>query len=103
MPKTHAERQESKYIRELRKQNTRLRRENAQLKKRNSRIENDFAEFHAELEAGLEDQMDDLRVDQKPLPCPRCSNTGSVAVFSLGDVEYFKCHECGKKGKALIH
>jgi len=99
--KTVSERQETKYIRNLRKQIIKLKRENAYLKKRNTRIENDFAEFHAESENETEEPIEEKKATEKPVTCPKCHQ--EVVVFELREVKYFKCHGCGKKGRLLIN
>jgi hypothetical protein len=89
---------ESRFIRELRKQIIKLKRENSQLRKRNTRIENDYAEHQATVDA----ELDFVEAVEEVRECPHCKSSEDVAVFKLKEVEYFKCHVCGKKGRKII-
>lgn len=95
MAKTPEQRLESKQLRELRKQVIRLKRENAQLRKRNSRIENDFADLHAESEEYFEEEVTVREIEYK---CPKCFR--KINPFILRQTLYYKCHspDCGSKG-----
>ena len=93
MPKTLAERQETKYIRELRKENTKLRREVSQLRRKTSKLEQNQPEDAEDIEF-----FEPLPDDPQDFHCPNCQQKQDVIVFKLRGVEYFKCHHCGKKG-----
>lgn len=88
-------------MRDLRKQVIQLRRENAQLRKRNSKIENDFAEFREELAyESLEEEPEASPEVQraKEKPCPECGSK-DIKVIELRTLPYYKCANCGSKGK----
>jgi DNA-directed RNA polymerase subunit M/transcription elongation factor TFIIS len=93
-----AKNEDSKLIRDLRKQIIKLRRENAQLKKRNSRIENDFLEIQS---AVVDDEpQEEVPVKTKKIrnTCPECGSFG-IMEFQIRDTPYYRCLDCKCKGK----
>lgn len=97
MAKTRAEREESKYIRELKKRIVRLERENAQLRKSKNRLEHTISEME-------EEEDENPVVDCKPAKntsrnsCPKCGSY-DIIEFPLNSGTYYKCH-CSK-GKLI--
>lgn len=92
--------EESRYIKDLKKQIIKLKRENAQLKKKNSRIENDFAEYDSFIEEREKEKYlkkYPLKEEKQKNECPSCGGY-DVVVFEVMDRLYYKC-ECGSKGK----
>lgn len=96
MAKTQAEVMETRYIRELRKENQKLKRELAQERKKNKQLAKNIEESEHE------EPTDEIR------PCQESTNycdnrcnfcgTKNLALFTLGERKYFKCHSCGTKG-----
>jgi DNA-directed RNA polymerase subunit M/transcription elongation factor TFIIS len=96
--------EESRYIRDLRKQIIKLRKENAQLKKKNSRIENDFVDYDIlieELERDRFEKKNKSKVDKHSIECPGCGGR-DVVEFEVMERMYYKCSECGSKGRAKL-
>ena len=95
MARSEEDRVESKQNRELRKQNIRLKQENRQLKKRLNRLENMIPE-----------EFEDDEVEVAPEPeivvpkyhCPKCKSD-QTRLFKLCKTEYYKCEDCGSKGR----
>jgi DNA-directed RNA polymerase subunit RPC12/RpoP len=93
--------EESRYIKDLKKQIIKLKRENAQLKKKNSRIENDFADYESFLEEKERQKFakqNHSMESKKKAECPSCGGR-DVVEFEVMDRMYYKCSECGSKGK----
>lgn len=96
---------ESKLIQELRKQIIKLKRENSQLKKKNARIENDYAEYIAEVELEESTVVYDIesfanaKKSEKD-ECPKCG-AYEIVNFNVGNNKFYRCECCGSKGKVL--
>lgn len=107
MGKTWKEKEETRHVRELRKQIIKLKRENAQLRKRATRLENDWIDYEVELEEDLEKEFEKVAEKlKKPadnadkLQCPKCQSH-DVVELTLRDLPYYKCHGCGSKGRLI--
>lgn len=94
---------ESKLIQDLRKQVIKLRREVAQLKKKNSRIENDYADYLAEVESDEAESVTDFQalVNTKKADKEECPKCGAYEIinFIAGPHKFYKCSSCGTKGR----
>lgn len=100
MSKTAPVDKDSKYFRELRKQIMRLKKENAALRKKI----NSESDLESESEAMLEiiDMYERERaekIQKSETRCPQCDSV--VSKFELRGGEYYKCHNCGSKGKIV--
>lgn len=87
---------ESKFIRELRKQNQRLKAENRQLRKENERLRSrtDDDPFADEQEAMVFESVGPV---QDQISCPECG-TYTKNIFLVAGKRYFRCESCGCKG-----
>ena len=102
MAKSEEQREETRRIRELRKQIIKLKRENSQLRKRNTRFENDWAISAAEQEEDFESATKVVKNNPKDadrIECPKCKSF-EVFEFTLRENLYYKCQECGSKGRS---
>ena len=98
MAKNQEQRQESKSLRELRKQLIKSRRENSQLRKRIHHLEGILIEIEDE---ALEEELAPPPKQEKNTPvltCPSCGGT-MVESFELRGSSYYKCGGCGSRGK----
>lgn len=93
--KRDSKREENKYIKELKKEIQKLKRENAQMRKRNSRLENDYAEVEADY---AQEVKKTTAPPEKEFNCPKC-NAKEVTFLTLREVLYYKCCDCGSKGR----
>jgi len=89
---------ETKLIRELKKQIQMLKRENGQLKKKNARIETEYALAQSEQEFNEVYEPIVEKKDQPKLRCPKCGAYETMR-FMLKEVPYYKCLSCEAKGK----
>lgn len=94
MAKSRAERDETKYIRELKKQIERLNRENAQLRKTKNQLEHHISDLDEE---SSEKPSNNTRKTSKK-PCPSCGNYEIIELHLRG-LQYYKCNSCLSKGK----
>jgi predicted RNA-binding Zn-ribbon protein involved in translation (DUF1610 family) len=93
--------EETRYIRELRKENIKLKRENAQLRKRATRLEMDWLEMDSQVDEELEKNIEKLKKKDKKadkIQCPKCGSY-DIIELELRDMPYYKCHSCGSKGR----
>jgi regulator of replication initiation timing len=90
---------DSKYYRELRKQIVKLKRENAALRKKNKELENSHAFDPILEEIEQQYQADKEKKKNAGSKCPKCDNV--IEVFELVHGMYYKCADCGSKGKYL--
>jgi len=93
------DKEESRYIRELKKQIIKLKRENQQLKKSKRRMEH------------LIDEAEDDEPVEPPKPfktssdkdsetCPKCESE-DIITFELRKIQYYKCGACESKGRLV--
>lgn len=99
--KSDLERVESKAIRELRKKNQRLANEVKRLRKM---IKNSDSLLEDEQDENLAEEFDQRNIEPIKTPpkpmCPKCHKEG-IHVFELIERKYFKCEECGAKGRYI--
>jgi DNA-directed RNA polymerase subunit RPC12/RpoP len=97
-----AQREETRYIRELKKQIQRLKKENQQLRKAKRVLEATFMEFQYEEEEEFQlkpKQKQKLSDKNKEdIKCPKC-NAEDIFIFELRGAPYYRCSECQSKGK----
>lgn len=92
------DRVDNKRMREIRKEVLRLRTENKRLRKRLRFLEHQSSEDYQE-----DDEPADVEIVAAPKPtfsCPRCHST-NTNLFQLMERPYFRCNECGHKGRVL--
>jgi late competence protein required for DNA uptake (superfamily II DNA/RNA helicase) len=90
--KTKDERNESKALKELRKENIRLKRQIKEMRKEIRQEENDDSD---------EPQPEILTKAKEPrnkFSCRKCGSY-SVEIFEVVNRDYFKCQDCGSKGR----
>ena len=91
---------ESKYIRDLKKQIVKLKQENSALKKKNRVMAVTYDEY---IEALRELEDNDAKnwivvdEDDNTEPCPKCKE--STQPFLINDAKFYKCNSCGSKGR----
>lgn len=95
MSKTDS-RNESKLIRELRKENIKLKRELKQLRKINNRTEVEMEEFRSVIEIEVAEPPKKKKKDE----CPKCKSF-DLHIFKLRGKDYYHCSECGSKGRYI--
>lgn len=96
--------EESRYIRDLKKQIIKLKKENSQLKKKNSRIENDFVDYDIFVEEREREKFakkNKSKESKDKLECPKCGGY-DVVEFEVMDKLYYKCSECLAKGRVKL-
>lgn len=88
------EREETKYIRDLRKENSKLRKEISAMKKKNNRLEN-LVPDDDELPPPIAKEIKDILN-----PCPKCDSK-KVELVIAGIFEILICSNCGAKSKTM--
>jgi len=102
LSKSAESREESKYVRELRKQLIKVKKENANIRKRNHYLEGLMIDVE---DAALqEEEKKFIKLKQSDrensLICPQCSSNNVVG-FELRSQQYYNCSDCGSKGKKI--
>jgi ssDNA-binding Zn-finger/Zn-ribbon topoisomerase 1 len=95
-----ADKEESKYIRDLKKQILKLRRENQQLRK-SKRLAEQLAEIKEEVyDEEMEAKFLPLQADKVDVAdlCPKCHSSEMVKMI-LRDLPYYHCPDCGSRGR----
>ena len=100
--KSEQEREDTRFVRDLRKQLIKLKREVAHLRKRNHYLEGLQLES---IEEDLEQEEEKFKKFSKvvqiappELTCPACRST-NVSELALRGISYYNCGECNSKGK----
>jgi len=95
---------ESKYIRDLKKQITKLKQENAVLRKKNRVMAvtyDDYIDALKELEdTDFHNKNSDIIekvAEETAEDCPKCNE--SVQPFEVAGSKFYKCGSCGSKGR----
>lgn len=97
--KTDDEIKETRYIRELRKENIKLKRENKRLRKINQQLEDEIlmmSGYHIEEEDLEMPVKPDLKKEEKS--CYACGSY-DTEIFQAGQFYFLKCHSCLAKKK----
>jgi transposase-like protein len=95
-----ADKEDSKYIRDLKKQILKLRRENQQLRK-SKRLAEQLADIKEEVyDEEMEAKFLPLQTDKVNAAdlCPKCHSSEMVKM-TLRGLPYYRCPDCGSRGQ----
>ncbi|MEM4379614.1 MAG: hypothetical protein QXL01_02875 [Thermoplasmatales archaeon] len=92
------DREDTRYIRELKKQIQKLKRENQQLRKSKRIVEAVLEGQEYEKEIFEVDKENHKKTDKKRDACPKC-HSEAIIIFELRELPYYRCNECNSKGR----
>lgn len=95
--KTESERLQSRYERELRRENIKLRKEVKNL--RRQLLMNDRAAEDKDFDEEFE--LVEIALSKEENFCPKCKDS-HVSLFTLLEKKYYNCQSCGSKGPFQI-
>lgn len=100
------QKEESRYIRELKKQIQKLKKENQQLRKAKRIFESTFINIDSDIDTEMKKDFNKMSKQKQKTSdknkenktCPKCKSE-DIFIFELRDLPYYRCSECQSKGK----